>query len=359
MYDDAEPQNAVAAIRVSTTKQGTDGDSPEAQREQIQQFAAARNITIKKVFLFLESASKEQQPVQEAIDYCKQRKHHIQLFIVKSIDRFTRGGSYSYSSLKMQLDKAGVRLMDIYGIIGTHKVNTLEHLGVSYPWSVYDPTKNSELLEAERAHDEKRDIMSRMIGAQVRYTRLGYIMRRPPMGYRTVTAETLNGKRCLLEPDPIESHWVITMFELRARGTMTDRQIVDVVNSLGFKTRLMYSRDKHDRGRITGRKGGRLLTVKLFQQYIRSPIYAGILVEKWTLGRAVKSKSPSLISIETFNKANRGKLSIIETGGELIIRVRIPDAKGDQDPPFPIPPRSRLLYLWPATHRQLQPRQSR
>ncbi len=29
-------QHAVAAIRVSTTKQGTDGDSPEAQKEQIE-----------------------------------------------------------------------------------------------------------------------------------------------------------------------------------------------------------------------------------------------------------------------------------------------------------------------------------
>lgn len=188
MYDEPKALNAVAVIRVSTTKQGIDGDSPEAQREQIEQFAAIRNIKIKKVFVYLESASQEQQPIQEAIDYCKKRGNGIQLFIVKSIDRFTRGGSYSYSNLKMQLDKAGVRLMDIYGIIGTRKVNTLEHLGLSYKWSVYDPTKNSEILEAERAHDEKRDIMSRMIGAQVRYARLGYWMRRPPRSPQELAA---------------------------------------------------------------------------------------------------------------------------------------------------------------------------
>jgi|JI10StandDraft_1071094.scaffolds.fasta_scaffold553223_3 hypothetical protein len=51
-------QNAVAAIRVSTTKQGTQGDSPEAQKEQIERFAQIRGIKIKKLFLFLESASK-------------------------------------------------------------------------------------------------------------------------------------------------------------------------------------------------------------------------------------------------------------------------------------------------------------
>jgi len=93
-------QNAVAAIRVSTTGQGTDGDSPEAQKEQIERFAEAKGITIKKYFVFLESASKAQQPMQEAVDYCKDPRNGIQLFIIKSIDRFTRGGSFSYDSLK-------------------------------------------------------------------------------------------------------------------------------------------------------------------------------------------------------------------------------------------------------------------
>jgi len=41
---------AIAAIRVSTTKQGTDGDSPEAQKEQIERFAENKGIVIKKVF---------------------------------------------------------------------------------------------------------------------------------------------------------------------------------------------------------------------------------------------------------------------------------------------------------------------
>jgi high-affinity nickel permease len=57
-------KNAVAAIRVSTTKQGTDSDSPEAQKEQIERYAENKGIVIKKFFLFLESVNKEQQPMQ-------------------------------------------------------------------------------------------------------------------------------------------------------------------------------------------------------------------------------------------------------------------------------------------------------
>ena len=227
--------NAVAAIRVSTTKQGTDGDSPEAQKEQLERFAKVHNINIKKIFIFMESASKEEQPMQKAVDFCKSPKNDIQLFIIKSIDRFTRGGSYSYDHLRLQLEKYGVKLVDIYGVISSQKVNTLEHLGISFDWSIYSPSKKTEILEAERAKDELRDIMSRMIGAEIRYARMGYWVREAPMGYVVEKIETPNGKRCVLKPHPLESKWIIKMFELRCRGTFNDHQIVDEVNKLGFK----------------------------------------------------------------------------------------------------------------------------
>src|ERR1035437_3738837 len=206
-------ENAVAAIRISSLKQGLQGDSPEAQKEQIERFAETHNIHVTKFFIFMESASGEEQPVQEAIDYCKNSKNDIQLFIIKSIDRFTRGGSYLYDHLKRQLERYGVKLIDIYGSIGQHDVNTLEHLGLKYDWSVYSPTKKSEILEAERAKDEMRDIMSRMIGAEIRYTRLGYRVWGAPYGYANEKIETENGRRVILKPHPEESKWVLKMFD--------------------------------------------------------------------------------------------------------------------------------------------------
>ena len=127
-FQNQTDHNAVGAIRVSSVKQGMEGDSPGAQKEQIERFAASKGLVVKKFFVFLESASKEQQPMQEAIDYCKNPKNQIGQFIIKSIDRFTRGGSLSYDLLKTQLEAAKVKLVDIYGIIGNNQVNTLEHL---------------------------------------------------------------------------------------------------------------------------------------------------------------------------------------------------------------------------------------
>lgn len=340
MQDHLRAINAVAAIRVSTTKQGTDGDSPEAQKEQIERFAENKGLTIKKFFVFLESASKEQQPMQEAIDYCKDPKNGVQLFIIKSIDRFTRGGSLSYDLLKTQLESCQVRLVDIYGVISSEQVNTLEHLGLEYKWSVYSPSKKSEILEAERSKDELRDIMSRMIGAEIRYTRMGYWMRQPPYGFVSEKIETKNGKRTILKPQVEESKYVIKMYELRAEGLLSDQEIVDKLNSEGYRSRTQYLRSKTDRTKIVGKRGGQPLTIKGMQKLMRNPIYAGINVEKWTNGEPVKCAFDGLISIDLFNKANKGKKFItMDDQGEYVIQNKKPPKhltnKGVRNPDFP------------------------
>ncbi len=326
MENQIKIDNAVAAIRVSSIKQGLQGDSPDDQKKQIERFAQIHNITIKKYFVFLESASKEVQPLQEAVDYCKNPKNDIQLVIIKSIDRFTRGGSFFYEELKMQLVKYKIKLVDLYGIIGNQQVNTLDHLGIEFDWSVYFPTKKAEILEAERAKDEIRDILTRMIGAEIRYVRMGYRVRPAPYGYMNEKVETPHGKRVILKPHPEEAQYIIKMFELRVRKTLTDREIVEEVNKLGYKSREHFIRDPRDKLEIIGKRGGNKLTLKAFWAYIVKPIYAGINDEKWTDPEPVKTKFPGLISVELFNAANRGKVVLSEKDGGITIYKNKPEA---------------------------------
>jgi site-specific DNA recombinase len=326
MQSELSGKNAVAAIRVSTTKQGTDGDSPEAQKEQIERFAETKGVTIKKYFVFMESASKEQQPMQEAVDYCKNAINGIDLFIIKSIDRFTRGGSLSYDMLKSQLETSKVQLVDIYGVISSQKVNTLDHLGFEYKWSVYSPSKKSEILEAERSKDELRDIMSRMIGAEIRYTQNGYWMRQPPYGYYSEKVDTNQGKRTVLRPREEEALFIRKMFELRAEGLLTDSEIVEKLNDLGYQTRVSFIRNKDDLSKVISKKGGKPLTVKSMQRIIQNTIYAGINVEKWTNYSPTKCVFDGLISIDLFNRANRSKryIGFNEADGEYEIHRQTP-----------------------------------
>ncbi len=335
-----EDKYAVAAIRVSTTKQGTEGDSPDAQKEQIERFALDKGIIIKKFFVFLESASKEQQPIQEAIDYCKNSDNKINLFIIKSIDRFTRGGSDMYNPLKHQLDEVNVSLIDIYGVISDRKVNTLDHLNVEYKWSVYSPSKKSEILEAERSKDELRDIMSRMIGAEVRYTRMGYWMRRPPLGFTSEKINTQHGKRTVLKPDPVEAKFIIKMFDLRATGRYTDKEITKKINAMGYTSRIRYTYSKNNPNQVVKELGGKPLTESHLWRYIRTTTYAGVNTEKWTEGNPVRFVFDGLVSIDLFNRANKGKRTIIEkSDGSLAVVDKAPPShlaeKGRRNIDFP------------------------
>ncbi|MCX6726964.1 MAG: hypothetical protein NTY75_04150, partial [Candidatus Shapirobacteria bacterium] len=198
--------------------------------------------------------------------------------------------------------------------------NTLEHLGVEYNWSVYNPTKKAEMLEAERAKDEMRDIMSRMIGAEIRYVRLGYRVRQASFGYINDKIETNHGKRVVLKPHPQESKWIEQLFNMRLLGTMTDLQIVEEINKYGFKTRKRFLRDPKNRNVTTGEWGGKPLHLKQFQRLIQNPIYAGLNTEKWTNDQPIKCKFKGIVSIDTFNKANQGKIVIIENDGEYSVQ---------------------------------------
>ena len=162
-----------------------------------------------------------------------------------------------------------------------------------------------------------RDIMTRMIGAEIRYVRMGYRVRSAPFGYINEKVETPHGRRVILKSHPEESQWIIKMFKLRCQGTLSDEEIVGEINRMGYKSRKQYRRNPEDRTQVIGESGGKKLCIKQFWRYIKNPIFAGINSEKWTEGQVIKCKFDGLISIDTFNKANKGKL-ILSQEGEVV-----------------------------------------
>ena len=66
------------------------------------------------------------------------------------------------------------------------------------------------------------------------------------------------------------------MFELRAEGLLTDPEIVDTLNDLGYQTRISYIRSTENLSKVLSKKGGKQLTVKSMQRTIQNTIYAGI-----------------------------------------------------------------------------------
>ena len=76
-------------------------------------------------------------------------------------------------------------------------------------------------------------------------------------------------------------------------------------------------RSKHDRTKVVTKCGGGPLTVKQFQRMISNPIYAGVNTEKWTGGKPVQCAFGGLVSIEQFNRANKGKKLITKDEGVI------------------------------------------
>ncbi len=327
---------AIEVGRVSTHKQEVFGDSLEDQLKQLE-IARERmslkyncEIKIKKTFPFTESASVSLslQPVQKAITYCRESKN-IRFVFIMCIDRFTRAGAVVYGQLKTEFAKIGATIVDTRGVIGTSKINTLEHLGVNYWWSEYSPTYKNELLVAEDSKDEVMRMQTRMIGAAIRYVRIGYWRGSTPLGFETERIDTSEGKRLILRPHHEQSIWFIKMFELRAKGTMSDQQIVEDVNALGFRTKKLNFKDKEDRTKVVVIKGDRQLNVKMLRNYISKPIYAGVNTEKWLIQngelKPVYLKGGGLIPVKLFNNANRGKVVIVDKEGKpKVYKNKIP-----------------------------------
>lgn len=70
------------------------------------------------------------------------------------------------------------------------------------------------------------------------------------------------------------------------------------------------------------------MTVKRLQEVIGRPIYCGIMCEKWTRHQPIKAQYAGLVSIETFNRANRGKVFIKnDSAGLQILYDHHPEKK--------------------------------
>ena len=325
---------ALILARASSGKQVIKGDTLEEQIE-----GARRLITTNKwsefpqICSIVESASvSERAQFESILKICTDKKNNIRHVVIKNISRFTRQGSPKYFEFKKRLEKANVNLVDCEGVIQP-TINKLEYLGFDeYEWGKKSPSEVNEAYEANKAKDFKSDQLFIMLSAEMRYIQGGYWIHHSPYGFLNIKEETNNGKRTVLAEHPKEGFFIKKMQMMRASGKYTDKQIVNAINKLGFKTRIRYKRDKVTRA-IIGKTGGKPLTVKQLQRYIKRPIYAGIICEKWTHYKPVVAKFDGLVTIETFNKANRGKVIIEKVSADKAIilynnkKAKVPDKK--------------------------------
>jgi len=303
---------AIIHCRVSSAKQAIEGESLEVQSDICERIVAERGWTLAhQPWLESFSGRKDRRPTfEEILDFLDEHPGVAKFYIFRSIDRFTRGGSFSYEQMKRELARRGVEMIDSHGIIQPPK-NTLEHTGFTYPWSVRSPSEITEVVLATTASQEITTILTRLIGQEIRLTQEGYKVRRATDGFVNQRIYVEGKKKVIEVPNPERAHFYIEMFNMRASGRYSDQEIVDRVNATGYRSRVFLRWDRAHRN-IVGQRGGAPLGVKALQKILRRTIYAGVKVEKWTHGKPVRAKYDGLVSIATFNQANRGKVFIKE-----------------------------------------------
>ncbi|HEX3810307.1 MAG TPA: recombinase family protein [Rhizomicrobium sp.] len=299
--------------RVSTTKQAYEGESLEVQEQLCIDISRARGWALahapwKESF----SGRKTERPVfEEILSYLDGHPGGVQYYLFRSIDRFTRGGSLSYEQMKGALRARGVEMVDSYGLIQPVK-NTLEDLGFSYEWSRSSPSEIAEVVVATSAKNDLTNILTRIIGQQIRLTQRGYKFRAPNDGFINVRTTVDGRKRTIQKPDPERAKYYIAMFELRAAGQLSDKAICERINAMGYRTKGINRWDK-THTKVLRQTGGKPLTPKLLQQAIKRPMYCGFLCETWTHRKPVKGVFDGLVSVDAFNAANRGKVFLCQS----------------------------------------------
>src|SRR6478609_2060403 len=135
----------VIHCRVSSAKQAQEGESLDVQESICTNIAANRGWTLahKPWRESFSGRKSKRTKFAEILEFLKQNPGEARYYIFRSIDRFTRGGSFEYEAMKRELAAHGVEMVDSYGIIQPTK-NTLEDLGFEYEWSRSSPSQIAE-----------------------------------------------------------------------------------------------------------------------------------------------------------------------------------------------------------------------
>lgn len=342
-------------LRISSSKQ-LEGDSLEDQKIIISLLAERIGGEVVTWFRYVQSATgedMEKQPFRDVIDHCKAHRGEFEYLLVSRIDRFTRGGFPVFQYLQNELAKYNVSLRDAEGIISNSVVDTFEMYGLdtTYKWALNDPDRQKIIQETESNKEEGKKILRRMIGAEIQYTQKGYWMRRPPYGFKSVELVTPNGKRKVLMPEDKEADYIKLMFELASQGNLSDMEIVEELNVRGYVSRTYHT---HKDGQIIDTHGGIPLKCSQLRKYLSNPLYVGVICERWTKNKPVKAIFDGLVTIETFNKANKGKKFIavddagtMEIGTGLVAEWRLKKRKNNPDFAY------KQYVLCPECHKPL------
>lgn len=305
-------KNVILYPRVSWSKQSKYWESLEYQEEQCRAFCGRSGYQVLAVFKEQFTWVKDKRPkLEEALEFIKNSELKIDHVIVFRVDRVSRWGIVVHESFKEQFKALWVTVKDTFWVI-TEDKNALEIKWINtskYNWAKDTTNKLTENVTVMMSENERNTILQRMLWQSIRNWMRGYKTRNSDFWFKNKKVMTPMWKKTIQVENKEESIFIKRMFELKARWDLSDKEITEEINLMGYKSR---QRDKWNSNKteIVWIIGWNQLTSEQLQRYIKSPIYAWIICEEWTWNRPIKAPYEWLVSIELWNKANRWRYKI-------------------------------------------------
>lgn len=314
-------KNAIIYCRVSTTKQSKDGESLQVQEKECRAYCKRHWYQVLATFQEPFTGTTSDRPkILEAIEFVKNSELKVDYVITLKVNRISRWGVKVYNEIVDSFAEVWVTVKDTQWVIQESK-STLEIEWIDtseYKWAKSNMNTITANLSAMMWEEDKNNGLSTMLWQAMRNNVRGYKIRNSDFGYKNVKARTGDWKKTIQVENPEESIYIKKMFELKARGDMSDKEITEEINRMWYTSRIR-NKWNDEKTEIIGTIGWQALHPEQLQRYIKNPIYAGIVKEKWTPDKKpIQAPYKGLIDIELWNKANRGKQKIVIDSGKNV-----------------------------------------
>lgn len=312
----SETTYVIGYARVSTPRQAQTGEGLDIQENAIKRYCDKMGWILfpsNKVYREPFTGTNTNRPVyNEILEMLKANKKaiNVKYFVFWDFDRLTRAGTLDYDKIWEDVKSFDVQLRDTTGVIQDEK-DAFEEFDFDfhYDWAKARPSEDTERERVEDARKERIKILQRLIRPEIMLTQDGYHIGRPDYGFENKKVFVESKKKCIQVRNEPEAVFVEAIFKLRAEGVLSDQEICDNVNAMGYKSKSMIKWNM-DKTKQTGTLGGNKLDIKQLQNIVKRFSYCGVICEKWTKYQPIKAKYEGLVSIDEWNKANRGKLFI-------------------------------------------------
>lgn len=313
-------KNVIIYCRVSTDKQSKTWESLESQEEQCRLYCKRNDYQVLGVFAEQFTWTKDKRPkVQEALEFIKNSELQIDHVIVLKIDRVSRWWILIHDSFKNQFKALWVTLKDTYWVIWEDKnVIEIEWINTDkYNWAKNNSNQIAENVTVMMSENERNTILQRLLWQAIKNNMRWYKVRNSEYWYKNQKIMTEFWKKTIQIENPDESKYIKKMFELKQRWDLTDKEITDEINLMWYLSRKKVKWNK-EKTEIIWNIWWIKLSVGQLQKYIKMPIYAWVICEEWTGNKPIKAPYNGLVSIETWNIANKWRIKINELSNDEI-----------------------------------------